>query len=58
MNTTYTIGLDYGTNSVRTLIVNPASGKEGASAVWGYEHGEVGGILGRDPDLVRQHPAD
>jgi len=58
MSTTYTIGLDYGTNSVRSLIVNTASGKEVASAVWGYEHGRAGVILGRDPNLARQHPAD
>jgi len=58
MKTSYTIGLDYGTNSVRTLIVNTANGKEIASAVWGYENGEAGVILGRDPNLARQHPAD
>jgi L-ribulokinase len=58
MSATYTIGLDYGTNSVRTLIVNTANGKEVASAVWDYEHGEAGVILGRDPNLARQHPGD
>lgn len=26
--------------------------------MWGYEHGEQGVILGRDPNLARQHPAD
>jgi L-ribulokinase len=29
-----------------------------ATAVWGYEHGEAGVILSRDPNLARQHPAD
>ncbi|MBI2926598.1 MAG: ribulokinase [Verrucomicrobia bacterium] len=58
MGAKYTIGLDYGTNSVRTLIVNAANGKEVATAVWGYEHGEAGVILARDPNLARQHPAD
>lgn len=58
MSTRYTIGLDYGTNSVRALIVNVANGKEIATAVWGYEHGTAGVILGRDPNLARQHPAD
>ena len=54
----YTIGLDYGTNSVRTIIVNTANGKEIATAVWEYEHGEHGVILSRDPNLARQHPGD
>jgi L-ribulokinase len=54
----YTIGLDYGTNSVRALIVNVANGDEIAAAVWGYEHGTQGVILARDPNLARQHPAD
>jgi L-ribulokinase len=54
----YTIGLDYGTNSVRTLIVDTATGREVGTAVWGYEHGTDGVILSRDPNLARQHPAD
>ena len=54
----YTIGLDYGTNSVRALIVNVANGAEVASAVWNYAHGTQGVILTRDPNLARQHPAD
>ncbi len=54
----YTIGLDYGTNSVRALIVNVANGAEVAAAVWGYSHGTQGVILSRDPNLARQHPAD
>jgi L-ribulokinase len=58
MSAQYTIGLDYGTNSVRALIVNTATGEEVASAVWGYAHGQAGVILGRDPNLARQHPED
>jgi L-ribulokinase len=54
----YTIGLDYGTNSVRTVIVNTANGREVATAVWKYSNGTEGVILGRDPNLARQHPAD
>ena len=54
----YTIGLDYGTNSVRSLIVNVANGEEIASAVWTYSHGTQGVILSSDPNLARQHPAD
>jgi L-ribulokinase len=58
MSAKYVIGLDYGTNSVRTLIVNAANGREVASSVWDYEHGDAGVILSRDPNLARQHPAD
>src|ERR1700723_3071026 len=58
MATQYTIGLDYGTNSVRALIVNVANGAEVAAAVWTYAHGTQGVILARDPNLARQHPAD
>src|SRR5271154_5622801 len=54
----YTIGLDYGTNSVRALIVNVTNGDEIASVVWNYSHGTAGVILSRDPSLARQHPAD
>lgn len=58
MDAKYTIGLDYGTNSVRALIVNTANGAEVAGAVWTYAHGTQGVILSRDPNLARQHPAD
>jgi L-ribulokinase len=58
MSARYSIGLDYGTNSVRTLIVNVANGKEVASSVWNYQHGTQGVILSRDPNLARQHPGD
>jgi L-ribulokinase len=58
MSAKYTIGLDYGTNSVRCLIVNTANGAEVAAAVWTYAHGTQGVILARDPNLARQHPGD
>lgn len=58
MSSKYTIGLDYGTNSVRTVIVNTSNGREVATAVWNYAHGNQGVILSRDPNLARQHPAD
>jgi L-ribulokinase len=58
MSAKYTIGLDYGTNSVRALIVNVANGAEISAAVWTYAHGTQGVVLSRDPNLARQHPAD
>ena len=58
MNSQFVLGLDYGTNSVRALLVNAHSGAELADATWSYSHGTNGVILGRDPNLARQHPAD
>ncbi len=54
----YTIGLDYGTNSVRALLVSVANGREVATSTWTYEHGLEGVVLSRDPNLARQHPGD
>lgn len=54
----YTIGLDYGTNSVRAIVVDVADGREVGTAIWGYAHGRAGIILSNDPNLARQHPAD
>jgi L-ribulokinase len=54
-----TIGFDFGTNSVRCLIVNVATGEELGTAVHVYETGDDGVIT--DPDdhnLARQNPAD
>jgi L-ribulokinase len=58
MEARYALGLDYGTNSVRALIVDVRNGKEVGTAVWQYTHGTQGVILSRDPNLARQHPAD
>lgn len=58
MSAKYTLGLDYGTNSVRSVIVNTANGREVATAVWNYAHGNQGVILSRDPNLARQNPVD
>jgi L-ribulokinase len=57
MSTHYTIGLDYGTNSVRALLVDTADGREVAAAIWGYEHGHAGVVLGRDPTSRASIPA-
>src|SRR5437879_725758 len=54
----YTIGLDYGTISVRALIVDVSDGREVGTAVWNYAHGNQGVILSHDPNLARQHPKD
>jgi L-ribulokinase len=55
----YTIGLDFGTNSVRCLIVDVTNGNELGTAVYEYETGEAGIILDpADHNLARQNPAD
>jgi len=55
----YAIGLDFGTNSVRTLIVDVRNGDEVGTAIFNYPTGDAGIILDpRDPSLARQNPAD
>ena len=55
----YTIGLDYGTNSVRCVIVDIANGKEIGTAVYNYPTGQAGIILDKNNhNLARQNPAD
>lgn len=55
----FTIGVDYGTNSVRALIVDLADGSETASCVYDYPSGDAGILLDHnDPNLARQNPAD
>ncbi len=53
------LGLDFGTNSVRALVVDTATGQELATHVFNYRHGDAGVVLDRrDPHLARQHPQD
>jgi L-ribulokinase len=55
----YSIGVDYGTNSVRALVVDVATGEEVASHVYDFPSGDAGILLDpRDPNLARQNPAD
>lgn len=55
----YAIGLDYGTNSCRSLIVNLETGEEVASHVYNYPSGQLGVLVDpRDPNVARQSPAD
>jgi L-ribulokinase len=55
----YSLGLDFGTNSCRSLIVNIKNGEEIASHVFNYPSGEAGIIVDpKNPNLARQNPAD
>src|SRR5438105_3384359 len=59
MMTHYSLGLDFGTNSVRALIVDVDSGTELGTSVFDYPSGERGILLDpSDPDLARQNPED
>ena len=55
----FSIGVDYGTNSLRALVVNTDTGEEIATSVYNYPSGEAGILLdSADPNLARQSPAD
>ena len=54
----FTIGIDYGGNSVRAPVVRCADGAEFGSAGVGYPSGDEGVLLdGSDHHLARQAPA-
>lgn len=56
---TYTLGVDYGTNSVRAILVDCANGQEVATTVYSYLSGKQGILLDpNDHNLARQHPRD
>jgi L-ribulokinase len=55
----FTLGIDYGTNSVRALVVRCSDGAELGSCVVNYPSGHQGVLLDpRDHNVARQHPAD
>jgi L-ribulokinase len=59
MSASYALGIDYGTNSCRSLLVDIASGDELGSAVFEYPSGQAGILLDAgDPNLARQNPQD
>jgi L-ribulokinase len=55
----FAVGVDYGTNSVRALVVDVRDGSDVATHVFNYPSGEAGILLDAgDPNLARQNPAD
>jgi len=55
----FTIGLDFGTGSVRAVVVDCADGRIIGTSVFDFPTG-VGGVIvdAHDPHLARQNPAD
>jgi len=55
----YALGLDFGTNSVRALIVDIGNGDEVGTAIFEYPSGAAGILLDpKNANLARQNPAD
>jgi L-ribulokinase len=57
-STKYTIGIDYGTDSVRSLIVDVNTGSEVAGAVYNYPRWKQGLYSDPSANRFRQHPKD
>lgn len=55
---TFVIGVDYGTDSVRTVIVDAADGREVASDVFYYPRWKQGLYCDPGRNQFRQHPLD
>ncbi|WP_394767538.1 ribulokinase [Ferruginibacter sp.] len=58
MNHLYVIGVDYGTDSVRSILVNAANGNEVAAAVFYYPRWKDGRYCNSSLNQFRQHPLD
>ena len=54
----YVIGIDYGTDSARAVIVNALNGDEVASSVKAYPRWAAGKFCDPSKDQYRQHPLD
>jgi L-ribulokinase len=54
----YVLGIDYGTDSVRALVVNAFTGKEEASEVVYYPRWKAGKYCDPTKNQFRQHPLD
>lgn len=55
---TFVIGVDYGTDSVRSILVNATNGQEIASSVFYYPRWKAGKYCNPSTNQFRQHPLD
>jgi L-ribulokinase len=58
MNESYVIGVDFGTDSVRSIIVNTANGEEVISSIFNYPRWKAGLYCNAAEQRFRQHPQD
>jgi L-ribulokinase len=55
----FTVGIDFGTNSVRAVVVDVSDGRVVGTRVFDYPSGDQGVLLDpKQPHLARQNPAD
>ena len=54
----YVIGLDYGTDSVRALVVSADTGQEAGSGIWHYTRWKKKMYCNPSKNMFRQHPLD
>src|SRR5690242_3580186 len=54
----YVIGVDYGTDSVRSVLVDAADGNEIAASVFYYPRWKQGLYCNANTNQFRQHPLD
>ncbi len=58
MNDAFVIGVDFGTDSVRSILVNAANGVELAASVFAYPRWKKGLYCDAGANRFRQHPLD
>jgi len=58
MDNAYVIGVDYGTDSVRSVIIDAKSGEEKAASVFYYPRWKKGLYCNASLNQFRQHPLD
>ncbi|MBD3346542.1 MAG: ribulokinase [Chitinivibrionales bacterium] len=58
MSKNYVLGIDYGTDSVRTVLINASDGSEAASSVCPYSRWSEGRYCTPSQNQFRQHPLD